>query len=319
MIEKLINTSIKPNCPIDLERRWKKWLNEITQVEDKVYLEKENKTTYGKIVDFYFDSIGNTKIFSKLFYNEQSILNNYPLIIYFHGSMSPTNKPWTIDSCLEWVKDGFSVVIFDARNQGGMTIDQNPYAFSEEYYLCQGIDQLESNYNKRLILDGVKLVQIIRNQQITLFKEFHYTQLVTCGASQGGEQALAIASITDDISLCIANIPSGCCLRERLINHQGKYNAIIELQNKVDNLNIEQIILDLGYFDLVNLVEQINCPVISSVGFDDQVCPPEYFYQAYRKIKQPKELYIYQGYGHGGYERIHHPKEVKFLIKYLKL
>lgn len=319
MIEKLIETKIEKNCPNDLEQKWKCWIDELNKIKNNIEIVKNETEEYGRKIDFYFDSILNTKIYTRLYYSSGSVTKKYPLIVYFHGSMSPMDREWVLADCLEWVKDGFSVVIFDARNQDGNTIDQNDLSYKDEYYFSQGIDNLETNYCKRLYLDGIKLIDLIKDPNIELFSDFHNVPLIALGASQGGEMSLAISALTDDISLCVADIPSGCALKERVAFGAGKYNAVNDLKKKYPDLDVDKIIKDLGYFDIVNFAWKINCPVFSAVGSADNVCPAEYFYKAYENIKTPKLLYIYGGYGHGGFDRLHRPKKIKYIKDYFKI
>ena len=277
-------------------------------------------TEYGKEINFYFDSVFNTKIYSRLYLSNTSIKNNRPLIIFFHGAMSPMDMEWTKYDSLKWVKEeGFSVVEFDARNQQGHTIDDNDFSFKGEYYLNHGILDLETNYCKRLYLDGVKLINLIKDRNMKLFQYFHDVPLIALGGSQGGEMALAVAALTNEINLCTPDIPSACAIKEWIIYKNGKYNAVNELKEKYPELDLEPIFKDFGYFDLINLVHKIKCPVFTCVGIEDNICPPQYFYKAYEKINTPKTLYIYDKFGHGGFDHLHRPKKIKFIKEYFNI
>ena len=54
MIEKLLNTKISQNSPIDLEQKWGKWFEELNQVKNNVEIISEYDTEYGKEINFYF-------------------------------------------------------------------------------------------------------------------------------------------------------------------------------------------------------------------------------------------------------------------------
>ncbi len=315
MLEKFYETKVEKNLPVDLEQKWEKWLEELNQVPNEVEIIKEDLTDFGKIVDFTFLSIYHTKIYSRLYLNKTK--NNYPLIVYFHGSMSNMENPWVKEDVMIWVKEGFSVVLFDARNQGGHTTDLNVFSYPDSYYINQGIDTLETNYCRRLYLDGVKLLNICHDEKI--FSFLAKKEIVVVGGSQGGEVSLAVACLSSIPFLCMPDIPSGCAIKERILKREGKYGSVLELKEKDPELNIDQIILNMGYFDLINLVDKIKCPVFASVGEIDNVCPGAYFYKAFQKIKTPKEMYIYGGYGHGGYNFLHHPKKLKYLKESLNL
>ena len=67
----------------------------------------------------------------------------------------------------------------------------------------------------------------------------------------------------------------------------------------------EQVTETLAYFDCINFVDRITCPIIVNVGLNDDVCPPETGYAAFERIGTAnKKLYPYPGHGHdsNGYE-----------------
>ena len=63
MIERLINTNVSYNCPNDLDEKWVKWLKELEQIKNNIEILDETTTEYGKEINFYFDSVFNTKIY----------------------------------------------------------------------------------------------------------------------------------------------------------------------------------------------------------------------------------------------------------------
>ena len=80
------------------------------------------------------------------------------------------------------------------------------------------------------------------------------------------------------------------------------------------NSSLPMWVADMDFY----MAPRIKAAVISSVGMEDDCCPPRYFYQAYKKMTCVKELYPYEGYGHGGFEEIHLPKKIAFAKKILK-
>ena len=73
-----------------------------------------------------------------------------------------------------------------------------------------------------------------------------------------------------------------------------------------------------AYFDVINMADKIKCPVYSSVGSIDDICPASFYIEAYDKITSLKEVVWYEGYGHGGFEEIHFPKKLQYVLDYLK-
>ena len=121
--------------------------------------------------------------------------------------------------------------------------------------------------------------------------------LFVAGPSQGGGLSLMVSAMSDyDIALSLSDVPSDCALRDRVLNHVGKYQVITDFLKDHPELK-DKVLENLDYFDVINMADRITCPVIASIGMQDNTCPPKYFYQAYKKIKGKKELEVYEEYG----------------------
>ena len=66
-----------------------------------------------------------------------------------------------------------------------------------------------------------------------------------------------------------------------------------------DKRNWNAMLLELSYFDTMNMTERIKCPVLMGVCLQDKVCPPSTSFASYNKINGPKEYRIYIKAGHG--------------------
>ncbi len=53
-----------------------------------------------------------------------------------------------------------------------------------------------------------------------------------------------------------------------------------------------------SYFDTMNMVDRITCPVVMSVGLQDRVCPPSTSFASFNRITSPKEYRVYIDAGH---------------------
>ena len=64
----------------------------------------------------------------------------------------------------------------------------------------------------------------------------------------------------------------------------------------------------INYYDLVWCARRIKCPILVSVGFVDNSCPPTGIYAFYNELKSDKKIYNKVDYGHGGapndYEKV---------------
>ena len=104
---------------------------------------------------------------------------------------------------------------------------------------------------------------------------------------------------------------------QSLIHHYFRKFGI-EYDKTLSNLKHRKYQCDHYYFDVINMSHKINCPVLASIGTVDDVCPAEFFYEAYLNIPNPKEIFVYEGYGHGGFEELHLPIKYDFVARNIK-
>ncbi len=307
---------IKYLKPLDFDQSWEIWFQEVKNIPNQVKINSINKTEYGSLVSFYFDSVQNTKVYARLYVSDLSLELNRPLVIFFHGAGGKSSDDYYINKSLYWVNNGFSVLMMDCRNQGGLTIDSNVYAHMDRTYQSNGITDKNTVYDKLLYQDALKLLMLTRDQKIKLFNQFYDKDIIVTGNSQGGQMALAVASLSDVPILCLPDIPSGCAIVSRIERRLGKYTPYDDLIQKHSELK-DLIYENVSYTDLINLVDKIKCPVFSSVGTKDEICPMEFYLKAHNQIRTEKEVIYYEGYGHGGFDKFHFPKKMEFVLKHI--
>jgi cephalosporin-C deacetylase len=76
----------------------------------------------------------------------------------------------------------------------------------------------------------------------------------------------------------------------------------------------------LSYFDGIHFGPMVTCPLIMNIGLQDNVCPPETGYAAFRTIaSEDKKIYAYDGHGHDAGSGVGHAKIAEeFFSKHLK-
>ncbi len=72
-------------------------------------------------------------------------------------------------------------------------------------------------------------------------------------------------------------------------------------------------------FDGIHFGPRITCPIIVNIGLQDNVCPPETGYAAFRTIaSEDKKLYPYDGHGHDAGSVMHSAIFKEFFEEHLK-
>ena len=308
--------NIKYITPKDLDQRWARWKEEADNLGNHIIVDHIDPQDFGSLIYFYFESLNNTKIHCRFYINDDGVKNKRPIILLFHGAGSCTWDDHNIYHCLNWARNGFCVIMMDCRNQCGHSKDYTEYDFMDKMYMCHGILSCETSYDKFMYLDAYKLINLTRDSSIDIFKPISDCEVIVAGPSQGGQLSLVTASLSDIPVLCIPDVPSGCAIVSRIEGRFGKYTAFDDIIKENPELK-DKIYYESSYFDCINLVKNIKCPVYSSVGTKDDVCPMEYYIEAYNKINTLKEVVYYEGYGHGGFEEIHFPKKLQYVLDYI--
>ena len=139
------------------------------------------------------------------------------------------------------------------------------------------------------------------------------------GHSQGGGLTIVTAAMRPEIAAAASGAPYLCGFIDaaRLTNtypyqeitdylrvHPGQAGAVEET---------------LAYFDAINFADKIRCPIIVSIGLQDNVCPPETGYAMFNRIaSEDKQLYAYDGHGHDASQRTHTAVIDQFFQEHLK-
>ncbi|GIV77311.1 acetylxylan esterase [Litorilinea aerophila] len=119
------------------------------------------------------------------------------------------------------------------------------------------------------------------------------------GGSQGGALTLLTAAMRPEVRAAAAQAPYLAGMIDAIeLTHSYPYEEI----NEYLRLHPEHrpaVEETLAYFDCINFVDRIRCPIIVNIGLNDNVCPPETGFAVFEAIGSPdKKLYTYPGHGH---------------------
>jgi cephalosporin-C deacetylase len=136
------------------------------------------------------------------------------------------------------------------------------------------------------------------------------------GASQGGGLSFATAALDPRITFCAPDIPWLCDWVGYLETEHWGWNNYPILFKTFPGLTYGGINRFLSYFDTMNMAGWITCPVLMSVGLQDDVCPPRTSFATYNAVRSLKEYRVYPRGGHG-VSREHEKLKDRWMAKLL--
>ena len=149
----------------------------------------------------------------------------------------------------------------------------------DQHYYLHGLPDRRQYYFHRAILGLCKSIDVIR-----ALPEWDGSHLAVTGSSQGGGLSLALAALHADwITAAAVDVPGACELVPGLRVPTHPWTQICAMPEGPSLL---------PYFDMVNLVPLIRCPMLWSVGLRDENCVPRTVYAAYNRLRSEKFLWI---------------------------
>jgi cephalosporin-C deacetylase len=116
-------------------------------------------------------------------------------------------------------------------------------------------------------------------------------------ASQGAGLALATAALDARIATVIAELPLLCNFPAAVDISTAPYAELGEYL-ELHPLDRTAAMETLALFDNVNLADEIDCPVLMSIGMNDEICPPHTISPVFERIRAKKSLIVYPDLGH---------------------
>lgn len=125
------------------------------------------------------------------------------------------------------------------------------------------------------------------------------SKILIDGASQGGGLVLALAGMDKRVKLVTCEVPLYTNFRrayEITALNPASQTPIGMLVNYVrthPGFDKEKLFKVWDYYDPVNFVPKIKCPVLMAIGLLDEFCPPECSFATYNTLKnKEKEIWV---------------------------
>lgn len=124
--------------------------------------------------------------------------------------------------------------------------------------------------------------------------------LLTVGASQGGQLAIVTAVLDSRVTGLAATHPAYCDVTGELHGRAGGWpRPFVAWSTAMQPASgIPSKVATTGYYDTVNFARRLKVPGHYLWGYNDETCAPISLYAAYNTITAPKELRLMLELGH---------------------
>lgn len=277
------------------------WNDRIRQFNQMIPISMEHLDNHM----FRFKSSMETWVYGKLFMPNIKRPKK-EIIVLYHGLGAHTGTKGYIDIAQFWADQGFYVIGMDCRHQGGKTLGM-PNRHPDGLYLS-GIEDDDTYYYHQVYLDAYRLIDVA-----TIL--IPHAKIYTTGGSQGGALAIFAGTYHQAVSLVMADMPS--CIDILYLIHfsDSGFNVFRDYIKQIsrDSLRILSILSEI---DLAIVSSHLNKPILLSSGDQDLICPLKTTQTFYDIISTEKRLVIYPGFGHGGYDDLHWPEKLNWILKH---
>ena len=160
--------------------------------------------------------------------------------------------------------------------------------------LTHGIESRDTYGYRGVIADCVRGGDFLLSRP-----EVDSQRIYACGSSQGGGLTLITSALRSEIKGGVSGYPFLCCFPESMKMLRSYPYDELSCYARAYPERVPQMMETLSYYDAVNFVGLIKCPMVVGIAMDDEVCPPETSYAAYKGLGGPKELWLFPNSGHG--------------------
>ncbi len=315
-LEKLQEYLPERNEPSDFDSFWDNAIEETNKMQLTYKFEKKNfGLTLVDTYDVTYSGYKGQSIKGWLII-PKNITNKVPCVVEFLGYGGGRSFP---TDWLLWSSCGYAHFIMDTRGQGsswspGDTPDIEVDGSNPSYpgFMTRGILDPNTYYYKRVFIDGVRAVQLVKS-----LPEVDSNKIILTGISQGGGITLAIGGLVKDVAAIMPDVPFLCHYKVATEITDSEPYFEITRYLKIHRDKIDIVFNTLSYFDGVNFAARSKAPALFSVGLMDTICPPRTVFAAYNHYKGDKQIKVYDYNNHEGGGTFHNLEKIKFLRKVL--
>ena len=286
--EKKLNVGYEPEkiaSPIDaaadFKTFWDNNLKELAKVKPNYKLTpipEASKLDYNMYL-VEMNSFGNELI--RGYYAQPKKEGKHPVIVEYMGYGSQPHLP-------NQTWDGFAYFVLSIRGQA-LNLPENKYGT----WITYGLDNKDNYYYRGAFLDVVRALDFVSSRP-----EIDADKIAVRGGSQGGALSFVAASLDKRVKAAAPNIPFLSDYRDYFAITHWPRSDFEEYMRTHPEAQWENIYSLLTYFDIKNLAQWIECPLIMGIGVQDEVCPPHINFAAYNQVRSEKCWMAFPQFGH---------------------
>lgn len=205
----------------------------------------------------------------------------HPVVVEYMGYGS---KPYFPN---QWW-DGFAYFVLSIRGQA-LNQPDNKYGT----WITYGLEDKNNYYYRGAFMDVVRAIDFVCSRP-----EIDSEKIAVRGGSQGGALSFVAAALDKRVKAAAPTIPFLSDYPDYFkIAPWPKSDFDAYLKNN-PNAKQDDIYKLLSYFDIKNLAQAIEAPLLMGIGVQDNVCPPHINFAAYNQVNSQKAWMAFPDYGH---------------------
>ncbi len=282
----LVSFSTQVTCPDDFDQFWDGVLGGLAKIPLDADMAHDplRSTDAARVCQVRYRSLDDLEIFG--WYAVPAMGDGpFPAVLILPGYKSePALRR-------DWAGKGVATLCVAVRGKLPSSAGFNP---GYPGLLTHGVEDPDTYSYKGVISDCSRGVDFLLSRP-----EIDSERIYCCGSSQGGGLTLITTGLRHEIKAGVAGYPFLCCFPESMRMLRSYPYDELSCYARAYPDRTEQMLDTLRYFDAVNFAPRIECPMAVGIALEDEVCPPETGYAAYRLLNPERELRLFPNSGHG--------------------
>ena len=294
--------------PPDFDDFWASIMAEVNAIPLNPTMEHVpmRSTAEVDVYDIGYDSLDGLRIAGWYCRPKDSYLPPpYPALLIVPGYISEPTLPKS------WARMGYAALGVAPRGKLRSNRHYNP---GYPGLLVNNIVDRHTYSYRGFYVDACRAVDFVLTRP-----EVDRARIGVHGSSQGGALTITTAALRRDVITCgAAGAPYLCGFMDAAaLTHSYPYEEINEYLRLYPDRE-PAVRTTLNYFDGINFVPRIKCPMLIHLGLSDDVCPPETGFAVYDALTCEKVLHTYEGSSHEAGAYWATPRIETFLAQHLR-